>query len=103
MPVRLLVERLGVQQKEFDMNDLVTESQEFQAWMKRNNNLLRSYAPDQIALLARMNGFSLSVVCSDVSDRVTHIKRLLTFWESPLSEQWMDLTAYERGRTLEDR
>jgi hypothetical protein len=73
------------------------EIREFHIWIRKNNNYLRSCTPDQVAYFALLNGFSRCVVFGGVSDRVTHIKRLLTFWESPLSENWMRVTAYERG------
>ncbi len=75
----------------------------FNQWLRRNNNLLRSYSPDQVAIMARMCGFTLDLVCRDVSDWTTHITRLLRFWESPFSENWLDVTAYDRsGRTWSD-
>lgn len=80
------------------------ERLEFKAWLKLNQNRLRRYAPDEIAYLARLNGFDLSVICSDVSDQVTHIKRLMDFWESPLNGQWLDLVSYSsKGRLQEEK
>lgn len=78
------------------------ETLELKAWLKRNKNILRSYAPDEIAYLARLNGFSLDIACSGITDLVTHLKRLMTFWESPLNDQWLDLTAYQRRGDLQE-
>ena len=75
----------------------MTEPQEFHHWLKKNHNYLRACTPDQIAYFALLNGFSRQVVYSSVSDHVTHIKRLLDFWESPFSEKWMRVTSYEHG------
>ncbi len=78
----------------------MTESQEFKIWLRKNHNYLRSCTPDQIAYFALLNGFSSSQVYGGTSDWVVHIKRLLTFWESPLSEKWMRVCSIERGTDL---
>jgi hypothetical protein len=71
---------------------------EFDHWLKKHRQHFRGYAPDEIAFIARLAGFELSEVCRGVSDQVSHIKRLFTFWESPLMGQWLRLTSYERGK-----
>lgn len=75
----------------------MNDSQEFQGWLKKNATHLRSYAPDETANVALAVGFPLEVICPAVCDHVSHLKRLLTFWESPLAEKWMRLTEYEKG------
>lgn len=69
----------------------------FRAWIKKHQTYLRAYAPDEIARLALATGFPLEEICPGVCDYVSHLKRLLTFWESPLADKWMKLTSYERG------
>ncbi len=74
----------------------------FQEWLKKNNTHLRSYAPDEVARLALSVGFPLEVVCPGICDQVTHLGRLMKFWESEvLAEKWMRLTSYDRG--IEER
>lgn len=72
----------------------MNEALKFKAWLKLNARHLRAYAPDEIAYLARLNGFDLALVCSGVSDLHAHISRMMAFWESPLSDQWLDLVSY---------
>lgn len=75
----------------------MTELQELKNWIRKNNNLLRSYSSDEIAFFALANGFSRDVVFGGICDHLTHIKRLLTFWESPLADKWMKLCHYNSG------
>lgn len=75
----------------------MTESQEFKAWLRKNHSYLRSCTPDEVAYFAIQNGFSTAQIYGGTSEWVTHIKRLLTFWESPFSEQWMILCSIQRG------
>jgi hypothetical protein len=70
---------------------------EFQAWMKKNYGHLRSYAPDEIANVALACGFPLEDICPSVCDHVSHLRRLILLWESPLLGQWLDLCHYEKG------
>lgn len=70
---------------------------EFKQWLKKNHNYFRSCTSDEIAYFALMNGFSLEEACGGTNDFLIHIKRLLTFWENPLSEQWLNLVSHERG------
>lgn len=69
----------------------------FRQWLHKNHTLLRSYSPDEIARLAMACGFPIEVICPNVCDLVSHLKRLLTFWESPFISQWLALCNYERG------
>lgn len=70
---------------------------EFQAWLRKNSQTLRKFGADEIAYLALMNGFPRELVYGNVSDHMTYLKRLLTFWESPLLGNWLSLSNYERG------
>lgn len=70
---------------------------EFERWLHKHHRHLMRYAPDEIARLALVAGFSLSEICGGVSDRVTHIKRLMDFWESPHMGQWLRVASYEHG------
>jgi hypothetical protein len=76
----------------------VDEAQELHTWLRRNDTTLRKYAPDELAHMAILCGFSLSASCAGVIDRVTLIRRLISFWESPLAEKWMRLVSYDNGR-----
>lgn len=76
----------------------LTEDEEFSLWVRKNNNLLRSKSSDEIAFFALANGFSRELVFGGVCDHLTHLKRLLTFWESPLADKWMKVCAYQNGR-----
>lgn len=70
---------------------------DFQKWLHKNHSVLRGYGSDQIAYFALMNGFPREEIYGNVCDHVTHIKRLLTFWENPLIGNWLSLCNYERG------
>lgn len=71
---------------------------DFQAWLRKNNNHLRAYTPDEIARLGLACGFPLEVICPGVCDHITHLGRLMKFWECEiLAEKWMRLTSLERG------
>ena len=70
---------------------------EFEKWLHHNHRHLMTYAPDEIARVALMAGFGLEEICGGVCDRVTHIKRLMDFWESPLMGKWLHVASYERG------
>ena len=78
----------------------MNDSQKLTQWMKRNSTTLRRYAPNEIAWLARQNGFSLELACRNISDHVTRLKRLYTFWASPLADKWMNVVSYERGHDV---
>jgi hypothetical protein len=80
------------------VNPYVVESRAFHVWLRRNNNHLRPYAPDEIAQLAIACGFNLLTICPGVTDHLQHLKRLMQFWESPLAEKWMRVCQYENGR-----
>jgi len=77
--------------------DTQSESRAFGRWLKRHNNQLRQYAPDEIARLAMACGFELKTTCPLITDQVAYLQRLIKFWESPLSGKWLRLTLYERG------
>ncbi len=79
------------------INEKITESVEFHRWLKRHDNQLRSYAPDEIASLAIACGFDLLTICAGVNDRLALIRRLMAFWESPFASQWIKLTSYDNG------
>ncbi len=79
------------------MRSSITESREFHVWLKRHDNHLRAYAPDEIARLALLCGFEISTVCSGVNDQLAFIRRLMRFWESPFSGKWMRIVKYESG------
>lgn len=69
---------------------------EFETWLKTNKHL-RFYAPDEIASVALRCGWELKEVCAGINDHVARIKRMMVFWESPLSEKWMRAQTYEHG------
>ncbi len=71
---------------------------EFAQWMHKHSNKFRLYAPDEIARLALSCGFPIEVACTHISDYVTHVDRLLKFWESPLAGKWMTLREHETGK-----
>jgi hypothetical protein len=78
-------------------SELTVEIQEFGRWLRTNDNKLRTYAPDQTATLALVCGFPREIVYAGINDQLIHIKRMLTFWESPLAEQWLRMVDYDRG------
>jgi len=75
----------------------MTESQEFNAWLRRNYRYLQGRAPDEIAYLARLNGFSLAVICPKMCDQASTFKRKLDFEDSPFRDLWIDLRCHEYG------
>jgi len=78
-------------------SDLLDEARDFRDWLRSNRTHLNSYAPDEIAMLALSCGFSHVLIYGEICDNITRLKRLMLFWESPLSEHWMDVTSYQRG------
>lgn len=70
----------------------------FRQWLKKNDNRLRGYSPDEIAELALACGFTLTEICPDVIEHLSFLRRLQYLWESPLLPQWLELRNYETGK-----
>lgn len=79
------------------MTTPLEESVAFHRWLKRNDNRLRNYAPDEVAHLALACGFDIPTICPGINSRMETIRRLMSFWESDLSEKWMRVTAIQHG------
>jgi hypothetical protein len=70
---------------------------EFTQWLQKNDNHLRGYAPNEVALLAFACGFKKEILAPGINTWLDRSRRLLRFWESPLAEKWMRVISYNRG------
>lgn len=77
---------------------LAMSKEEFDDWLYRNQEHLRTYQAWEVARLALACGFQMQDIAPDVSTWVTVSHRKLMLWSNPLMEQWVELWRYERGK-----